>query len=158
MPPKVNDHYEFPLEFDASPYLSKEAEKSESYNYVLHGVLVHSGDFNAGHYYAFLKPTASGFFYKFDDDRVTRATTREVLDENYGGDYANNGGFRNLPRPVAIKRAMSAYMLVYLRQSRLDKILPTLEKADTPSHLSEHFPPSPRPKSFTSANNSRGTF
>jgi ubiquitin carboxyl-terminal hydrolase 7 len=93
---KVNDRHEFPDEFDVTPYLSDDAKanSTESWTYQLHGVLVHSGDFNAGHYYAFLKPTADGAFYKFDDDRVTRSTMKEVLEENYGGEYANvaNGG------------------------------------------------------------------
>jgi ubiquitin carboxyl-terminal hydrolase 7 len=36
------------------------ADKSESWVYQLHGVLVHSGNLDAGHYYAFLKPTKDG--------------------------------------------------------------------------------------------------
>ena len=47
---KVNDRYEFPEVWDASPYLSETADRSEPYIYRLHGVLVHSGDMNAGHY------------------------------------------------------------------------------------------------------------
>lgn len=98
--------------------------------------MVHSGDFNAGHYYAFLKPDKDGFFYKFDDDRVTRATIREVLDENFGGEYPN-GVSRTAPRAPALKRSMSAYMLVYLRESRLDSILPHIGEEDAPQHLSK---------------------
>ena len=136
---KVNDRYEFPEFFDATPYLSADADKSESYMYQLHGVLVHSGDFNAGHYYAFLKPTKSGHFYKFDDDRVTRATMKEVTEENFGGEYAapnGNAGIRNpYTRTFSTKRSMSAYMLVYIRQSRLDNVLPDVTQEDTPPHL-----------------------
>lgn len=137
---KVNDRYEFPEIFDASPYLSDNADKSEPYIYQLHGVLVHSGDFNAGHYYAFIKPTADGHFYKFDDDRVTRATMKEALEENFGGDYANmvngKGGVRNpYTRQISNKRSMSAYMLVYIRQSRLPNILLDVGETDTPPHL-----------------------
>ena len=138
---KVNDRYEFPEAFDASPYLSKSADRSESYVYQLHGVLVHSGDFNAGHYYAFLKPTAEGHFYKFDDDRVTRATLKEALEENFGGDYAKlNGsvGVRNpYTRTLSTKRSMSAYMLVYVRQSRVQSILHDVSTEDTPPHLGQ---------------------
>lgn len=137
---KVNDRYDFPEMFDASHYLSDTADKSESYIYQLHGVLVHSGDFNAGHYYAFLKPTADGHFYKFDDDRVTRATMKEALEENFGGDYANktngNAPVRNpYTRSLSTKRSMSAYMLVYIRQSRVQKILQDIKEEETPSHL-----------------------
>ena len=141
---KVNDRYEFPEIWDASPYLSETADKSEPYTYQLHGVLVHSGDFNAGHYYAFLKPTADGHFYRFDDDRVTRATMKEALEENFGGDYANmvngNTGVRNpYTRTLSTKRSMSAYMLVYIRQSRLKEILQDVAETDTPSHLSKQL-------------------
>lgn len=140
---KVNDRYEFPEIFDASPYLSDSADKGESYVYQLHGVLVHSGDFNAGHYYAFLKPTADGHFYKFDDDRVTRATSKEALEENFGGDYAKlngNVGVRNpYTRTLSTKRSMSAYMLVYIRQSRVQSILHEVSAEDTPPHLAKQL-------------------
>ncbi|KAI9676402.1 MAG: hypothetical protein M1817_000559 [Caeruleum heppii] len=134
---KVNDRYEFPETFDASPYLSEDADKSEPYIYQLHGVLVHSGDFNAGHYYAYLKPTKEGNFYKFDDDRVTRATPREVMEENFGGEYSvANGAVRSpYTRTSSNKRSMSAYMLVYIRQTRLDDVLCDVAKHDTPPHL-----------------------
>ncbi|KAF8540340.1 hypothetical protein BDD12DRAFT_734829 [Trichophaea hybrida] len=140
---KVNDHYEFPEVFDAAPYLSEEADKNADWEYVLHGVLVHSGDLNAGHYYAFLRPQKDGEFFKFDDDRVTRATRREALDENFGGDYSlggNHDGVRNqVSRQLSIKRSMNAYMLVYLRRNKVDEILVPVTEADAPEHLPKRF-------------------
>jgi ubiquitin carboxyl-terminal hydrolase 7 len=140
---KVNDRYEFPEVWDASPYLSDGADRSESWIYHLHGVLVHSGDLNAGHYYAFLKPTKDGHYYKFDDDRVTRATTREALEENFGGDYqqANgNVGHRNpYTRGWSSKRSMSAYMLVYIRETRVDQVLIDPKVVVPPPHLAERL-------------------
>ena len=139
---KVNDRHEFPDEFDASPYLSDEARanSTEDWTYQLHGVLVHSGDFNAGHYYAFLKPTKDGYFYRFDDDRVTRSTMKEVLEENFGGEYANvaNGGLgqrQPYMRGYSTKRSMNAYMLVYIRKSRLDQVFVGVEDPDIPPHI-----------------------
>lgn len=144
---KINDRYEFPEAFDAAPYLSESADRSEPWIYKLHGVLVHSGDVNAGHYYAFFKPTSTGHFYKFDDDKVTRATLKEALEENFGGDYANlpNGnigaiGVRNpYTRTLSTKRSMSAYMLVYIRQSREESILVDVNEDDAPAHLGKFF-------------------
>jgi ubiquitin carboxyl-terminal hydrolase 7 len=137
---KVNDRHEFPGHFDAAPYLSKDADMSESWEYQLHGVLVHSGDIGAGHYYAFLRPTKDGSFYKFDDDRVTKSTMKEALDENYGGEYntlANGGLGQRQPymRGYSTKRSMNAYMLVYIRKSRLDQVLLDVTDANIPSHL-----------------------
>jgi ubiquitin carboxyl-terminal hydrolase 7 len=140
---KINDRHEFPEEFDATPYLSDDADKSESWIYQLHGVLVHSGDFNAGHYYAYLKPTKDGHWYRFDDDRVTRVMMKDVLEENFGGEYANmpNGsaGVRQpYTRGYSTKRSMNAYMLVYIRKSRLDDVLLDVVQQDIPQHIGKY--------------------
>jgi len=138
---KINDRFEFPEILDLSPYLSEDADKSEKYIYHLHGVLVHSGDISAGHYYAFLKPHKNGEFFKFDDDRVTRATKKEAIDDNFGGEYANlpNGHAQRNPytRQWSTKRSMNAYMLVYIRESRLDDILLSDEQVEPPPHLAQ---------------------
>jgi len=100
---------------------------------------VHSGDLNAGHYYAFLKPKKDGDFLKFDDDRVTKATMREAMEENFGGEHivpANHDGGRNqLSRTLPTKRSMNAYMLVYHRRNKIDDILVPVTEADVPEHL-----------------------
>jgi ubiquitin carboxyl-terminal hydrolase 7 len=133
---KINDRYEFPEVFDAAPYLADDAEKSESWSYQLHGVLVHTGDLNAGHYYAFLKPGKDGWFYKYDDDKVTKATMREVLEENFGGEFRTANGAPRAPmKKTPLMRQNSAYMLVYIRQSRLDKILCPVTSEHIPTHL-----------------------
>lgn len=136
---KINDRHAFPMEFDATPYLSSDADKSEPWIYQLHGVLVHSGDLNAGHYYAFLKPEKDGHWYRFDDDRVTRAIEKEVLDENYGGEYELSNGTAGVRQPytrgLSTKRSMNAYMLVYIRKSKLDDVLLPITKDDVPSHI-----------------------
>lgn len=138
---KINDRYEFPEVFDAAPYLIEDAGKSSSepWTYQLHGVLVHSGDLNAGHYYAFLKPEKDGWFYKYDDDKVTRATVREVLEENYGGEYRTSNQHPRAPlqKKTPLMRQNSAYMLVYIRQSKLDKILCPVTLDDIPRHLQQ---------------------
>jgi ubiquitin carboxyl-terminal hydrolase 7 len=135
---KVNDRYEFPEVWDASPYLDESADKSEPYIYRLHGVLVHSGDLNAGHYYAFLKPEKDGDFFRFDDDRVTRATKREAIDDNFGGDYGAQPGQKGqnpYTRQWSTKRSNNAYMLVYVRESRVDEIILPLDAVQPPEHL-----------------------
>jgi len=140
---KINDRYEFPDTFDAAPYLSNEADMSEPWEYQLHGVLVHQGDLTAGHYYAFIKPEKDGWFLKFDDDKASKSTMREVFEEGYGGAYRP---FPNSPTRTNINRnrmpAMrpnSAYMLVYIRKSRLDKVLCPVVVEDIPEHLRQRF-------------------
>ncbi|KAJ5947605.1 Ubiquitin carboxyl-terminal hydrolase 21 [Penicillium verhagenii] len=136
---KVNDRHVFPMEFDAAPYLSENADMSEPWTYELHGVLVHSGGLDAGHYYAFLKPTKDGNWYRFDDDRVNRVTEKEVLEENYGGEYELANGATGVRQPytrtLSTKRSMNAYMLVYIRKTRVDTALFPITKEDVPSHI-----------------------
>lgn len=138
---KINDRYEFPEVFDAAPFLSEDADRSEPWTYQLHSVLVHSGDLNAGHYYAFIKPEKTGWYYRFDDDRVTKATKREVLEENYGGEHRFPNGHIRTPLQLKkpIMRQNSAYMLVYIRQSRIDQILTKVGQEDTPQHLQKRL-------------------
>jgi ubiquitin carboxyl-terminal hydrolase 7 len=132
---KIYDRYEFPEVFDASPYLAEDADMSESWTYQLHGVLVHAGSMEAGHNYAFLKPNRDGRFYKYDDDRVTKATMREVLEGTFGGeDRTPNRPWAPMKKTTDMRQD-SAYVLVYIRQCRLDKILTPVTAADIPAHL-----------------------
>lgn len=136
---KINDRYEFPLEIDLKPFLDPETtDMSETWNYKLHGVLVHSGDVHGGHYFVLIKPTPDGKWFKLDDDRVIPVLEKEVLEDNFGGE----GKFNGMNHPankqqakIANKRINNAYMLVYIRESRLQEILQPIGEADTPPHL-----------------------
>lgn len=118
--------------------MDKSADRSIPSVYKLHGVLVHSGDLHGGHYFALIKPDRETRWLKFDDDRVTPVTDREVLEENYGGE-ALNGAIVPAPRNQvrAMKRFTNAYMLVYIRDSEIDTILAPFTEDDTPPHLSQ---------------------
>ncbi|KIY70003.1 ubiquitin carboxyl-terminal hydrolase 5 [Cylindrobasidium torrendii FP15055 ss-10] len=135
---KINDRHEFPYEIDLDEFLAPTADRSQPWVYKLHGVLVHSGDLHGGHYFALIKPDRDTRWLKFDDDRVTPVTDREVLEENYGGEPLNSGAQpnpqqRNQQRTV--KRFTNAYMLVYIRESAHDDVLPPFTEEDTPPHL-----------------------
>ena len=123
---KLNDYHEFPEEFDATPYLSAAADKSEPWKYLLVGVIVHDGDLNYGSYYTYVRPAKNGQFYKFFDDRVTPATLKEAMNENFGGDNTNPAN-----------KNKSAYILTYIRKSRLDHVLSEITKDDLPEHLTD---------------------
>ncbi|KAI0223815.1 ubiquitin-specific protease ubp15, partial [Massospora cicadina] len=136
---KINDRYEFPDQITLDDFVSADADRSEPCDYVLHGVLVHSGDLHGGHYFALLKPQPDGHWYRFDDDRVTPAMESEVFEDNFGGE-AHPLGLR--PNPRAMKRFSNAYMLVYIRKSRLAEILAEVTADDIPDHLSKRpYPP-----------------
>jgi ubiquitin carboxyl-terminal hydrolase 7 len=129
------------LEIDLSDFLTASADKSVSYNYKLHGVLVHAGDVHGGHYFGMIKPTKNSQWFRYDDERVIPVTIEDVLDENFGGDggaYQNgllNIQSRQQRTSTQWKRFTSAYMLVYLRESLIDEILAPITPADIPQHV-----------------------
>lgn len=141
---KINDRHEFPLEIDLEEFLSDDADKSQSYVYKLHGVLVHSGDTHGGHYHALLKPEKDSRWFKFDDDRVTPVALNEVLDENYGGTphtepMGPRPGGRLSQNVKTWKRYTNAYMLVYIRETEIDKVLSPVNEDDVPRHVGKFF-------------------
>nr|DAD47220.1 TPA_asm: hypothetical protein HUJ06_017157 [Nelumbo nucifera] len=137
---KINDRYEFPLELDLDrengKYLSPEADRRVRNLYTLHSVLVHSGGVHGGHYYAFIRPTLSDQWFKFDDERVTKEDMKRALEEQYGGEEElpqTNPGFNNTP--FKFTKYSNAYMLVYIRESDKEKIICNVDEKDIAEHL-----------------------
>jgi ubiquitin carboxyl-terminal hydrolase 7 len=85
------------------------AEKNVEHpaEYILHAVLVHSGDNYGGHYVAYANPVGNGKWFKFDDDVVSSCSKKEAIYSNYGGD--DETGYGN--------SCTNAYMLVYIKKS-----------------------------------------
>lgn len=139
---KIDDLYEFPDKIDLRPYLDEDLPddvKNQNWNYKLHGVLVHQGSISNGHYYAMIKPEGSGkTWMRFDDDKVWKATTSQVFQENFGAADMTPAQVRLLTRleqnEYLIRRATSAYMLVYYRESELDSVL-TDQIEPVPKHV-----------------------
>lgn len=137
---KINDRYEFPLQLDLDredgKYLSPDADRSVRNLYTLHSVLVHSGGVHGGHYYAYIRPTLSDQWFKFDDERVTKEDLKRALEEQYGGEEElpqTNPGFNN--SPFKFTKYSNAYMLVYIRESDTEKIICNVDEKDIAEHL-----------------------
>lgn len=56
---KINDRCEFPTKLDLDPFL-QQADPNDPAHYVLHAVLVHSGDNHGGHYVVYINPRGDG--------------------------------------------------------------------------------------------------
>ncbi|CAL5365147.1 unnamed protein product [Camellia sinensis] len=137
---KINDRYEFPLQLDLDrengKYLSPEADRSVRNLYTLHSVLVHSGGVHGGHYYAYIRPTLTDQWFKFDDERVTKEDIKRALEEQYGGEEElpqTNPGFNN--SPFKFTKYSNAYMLVYIRECDKEKIICNVDEKDIAEHL-----------------------
>ncbi len=105
-------------------------DPTKSTKYLLHAVLVHSGDNHGGHYVVFINPKGDGRWCKFDDDVVSRCAEKEAINNNFGG--AEDGD-------VAARQSSNAYMLVYIRKSVLRDTLTQVTEADIPSALVERL-------------------
>ncbi|XP_050329287.1 ubiquitin carboxyl-terminal hydrolase 7 [Bactrocera neohumeralis] len=125
---KYNDRFEFYDRINLDEYLA-EKEKTPA-EYVLHAVLVHSGDNHGGHYVVFINPKADGKWFKFDDDVVSSCRRVEAIEQNYGG---------NDDEISFHAKCSNAYMLVYIRKSELERVLSDIPENEIPSELVERL-------------------
>ena len=109
------------------PYLSDKANHDECYTYELFSVLVHLGTVYGGHYYAFARTSQERKWYKFDDDAVSVVDEKTAIDDNFGG--KNNMSLR----------MFSAYYLVYIRKSEIERIMAPVTNDDIPHHLLDYY-------------------
>jgi len=81
---KINDLVNFKLEdLDMAPYLlSKDGVTNEDCKYDLYGVSHHSGSLSGGHYTASCKNQVDGKWYYFNDSRVSKISSGEVVDKS----------------------------------------------------------------------------
>jgi len=123
---KINDRFEFPERLDLDPYLQT-ADKADPAEYILHAVLVHSGDNHGGHYVVYLNPHGANHskWCKFDDDVVSRCTKQEAVEHNFGGHDDD----------MLVKHCTNAYMLVYIRSSHLSTVLENVAENIIPDTL-----------------------
>lgn len=128
-PVKFNDYFAFPEEIDMRPYTAvglaeKEQGKAPAGvdNYVLVGVVVHTGQANGGHYYSFIrersscgKPTSP--WMRFDDSEVSTPENFDPKQEWFGGTYQVSA-YDTRSRQDVLKtkeRWWNAYLLIYER-------------------------------------------
>ena len=114
---KINDYYEFPQELDMSKYLMEENgdEKNDKNKFILKSVVVHMGNSEQGHYYAFIRKEGDKW-YQFNDTEVTPFDVSLLKEETFGGDevfYADGN------KEVSQKNR-SAYLLFYEKKNQND--------------------------------------
>ena len=117
---------------------------SEGLQYVLHSVLVHSGNVNAGHYYAYVRPDGRTDWFKFDDTEVRKVDSFTAIQNNFGGPHFRDNLVDYLHETsddsnMSSQRdkVFSAYMLTYVRADSLDEVLRGSEFSGLPQSVRE---------------------
>lgn len=119
---KINDYYEFPETMDLTEYLADDSPQKKMSNiYDLYGVLVHSGNYSGGHYYAFLRTSTDQQWYKFNDSSVSKETVMNAVYNNFGSISGSN--------------CYSGYMLIYCRREKAEMLFKPISIDSIPNHL-----------------------
>jgi ubiquitin carboxyl-terminal hydrolase 7 len=134
---KINERFEFPTTLDLDrgdrSYFTTDSDPTVVNKYRLQSVLVHSGGPNGGHYYAFVRPLTSEQWYRFDDERVTKAKEKEATEAQFGGtEQQQHPG--HTPQ-WKLPKISNAYMLVYVRESAIPEINVDVSAEDISPHL-----------------------
>ena len=139
---KINDYFEFPKEINLEPFMDKNADHSIPYFYELYGVLVHSGTVQAGHYYAYLRPSTEPQWYEFNDSIVRKVPEESAINNNYGGLQSQGSQNNSLSRGPYYgstnslsQKSFSAYYLIYIRKDSASEIYQTLAEKDIPEQI-----------------------
>jgi ubiquitin C-terminal hydrolase len=149
---KITRSIEFPLKLNIEPYTKEGLERKEAnlpsvnpheyYDYVLTGILVHTGTTDSGHYYSFIKDRKNDTWSKFNDETVSPFNVENIPETCYGGEYTTTSWDNQLQRQVSksVSRPNSAYMLFYERvqtQNQLNTATPKDEVIATCQQIYE---------------------
>ena len=139
---KINDYFEFPMEVDMGPYdveYLKDTSCSPNPDmFQLVGILVHTGNAEAGHYYSYIRerPGNSGTWIEFNDADVNPFDPEQINDQCFGG--WSDGTYTGMAYP----KSWNAYMLFYQRKSSMmdnegyaSQIAPVPVKVEIPFDL-----------------------
>lgn len=129
---KFNDYFEFPIEFNVKPFTYEflnNLNSDSDHEFELCGIIVHSGEANAGHYYSFIKEhnysefsineenssLDSSRWFKFNDTCIEEVTfdANFLVEECFGGTFDKKDSFWSEKRT----RYWNAYMLLYRKKS-----------------------------------------
>ncbi|CAG8696361.1 2997_t:CDS:10, partial [Gigaspora margarita] len=113
---QINHLDKFPAKIDLQKYLSPYVDRSKSYKYLLHGILVQD-TLSQNKYSALLRPEMNRGWVLFDDDKVTPVSLEYAYED--------------------ILKYKVVYMLVYIRESDIDEILSSIIPKDMPKSLLE---------------------
>ena len=135
---KINEKFEFYAEIELNSYVVQGAEGNR---YRLFSILAHSGTLGKGHYSSFISPGLDDMWYQFNDMTVDKALATQAIEANWGGEIEDISISDSGNIVYGKKKCnTSAYMLVYIRISEKNSVLPHISDLDIPLKLRQTEP------------------
>ena len=138
---KVNDYFEFPEEIDLAPYhidyVREDAQQKPPPDmFILVGVLVHSGNAEAGHYYSYVRerPGLKTSWVEMNDADVSAFDPAAIREQCFGG-WAD-GQIPGMHFP----KSWNAYMLFYQRISSMESEVQKFAPSDEHTPVRANIP------------------
>lgn len=136
---KLNNRFTFPKSIDLAPICIDLEGKDPRSEYELQAIIIHMGEYDVGHYYAYVRPDIeSNKWYRFNDDKVDQVTFDDVAIDAFGEKNNNiergTGGLRRRIRLLFQNnnskfgwggRTSNAYVVQYVRRSNIRSLYPT---------------------------------
>lgn len=118
---KINDKFEFPIELNLRNWCNDDSQSEEYYEFVLTGVVIHSGSADSGHYFSLIKDREKLKWFRFDDRYVQDYNFEDLQHDCFGKEQGFGFGFE-------FESMANAYILVYERKKFLDVELEITEQ------------------------------
>ena len=138
---KINTRFEFHKTLNLNQFLSKDSSSKDPPVYQLFGVLVHDGTASSGHYYAYLRPTQTEDWYKFNDSFVSPCSEDDAIANNYGGffPFKRTLSFSYEREINHMYKTYSAYMLIYIRENAIEEIYNHVSKKEISPKIQDYI-------------------
>eukprot|EP00531_Pseudo-nitzschia_arenysensis_P012961 CAMPEP_0116137966 /NCGR_PEP_ID=MMETSP0329-20121206/12522_1 /TAXON_ID=697910 /ORGANISM="Pseudo-nitzschia arenysensis, Strain B593" /LENGTH=402 /DNA_ID=CAMNT_0003632901 /DNA_START=56 /DNA_END=1264 /DNA_ORIENTATION=+ len=140
MTTKINNQFTFPKTMDLASLCIDAEENDPRSEYELQAVIVHVGEYDVGHYYAYVRPDIEkNEWYRFNDDNVDKVSFEDVITDAYGGKHTSNnseergdGIHRRIGRLFSNRkkkdsfgwggRTSNAYCVQYVQRSKIGSL------------------------------------
>ena len=134
---KLNNRFTFPKTMDLSSICVDVADCDPRSEYELQSIVVHVGEYDVGHYYAYVRPDVEkDEWYRFNDHDVQKVTFDEVIMDTFGGKakHSKNGLHRRIGRIFRNGnknlfgwggKTSNAYVVQYVQRSNIPVLYPS---------------------------------
>ena len=113
---KLNNEIKFFESCEFSLFLDVDSKIEDIKNkYILFSILIHSGDYQNGHYFVIVKDFNNNRFYKIDDNKINYINRSEVLNKYCGGFFVT----KEFDVNYKFENDCNVYILIYINSKKI---------------------------------------